>query len=89
MNPPLLQSQRGVCKTCRASIIWASEKGRLMPIDRAPGVDGNIELTERDFGGRDGVKLIARVVGRRADGVNRYVAHFLTCPDASKHRRAR
>lgn len=74
------------CSSCSAKILWVTtERGRAMPVDRAPGVEGNLELESRPYP----LGPLARVVGRKDDGVRRYTSHFATCPNRDEHRRAR
>lgn len=66
------------CRSCGASIFWAwTKKGKRMPIDAEPNHLGNISLqgTTVRF-----VTPDANTLGQR------YVSHFVTCPNADKHR---
>lgn len=61
------------CSSCQAPIVWArSVKGKAMPLDAEPVLGGNVELD---------TNLIARVVGSDMK-IRRYVAHFVSCPEA-------
>ena len=66
------------CSTCGRHILWATTPaGNAMPMELAPAPDG------------PGVQMrVAAVEGRKAQLAPLYQAHFATCPDASKHRRA-
>lgn len=72
------------CGTCRAPVRWVlSTHGNKMPINAEPVADGNIILTEHGF---------AQVLGplelmMLPPGTKRYVAHFVTCPNAAQHRK--
>ena len=65
----------GRCRGCNASIKWAhTEKGKAIPLDPDPRLDGNLELVP-------GSKNVVRFV--RADSPPsdfRWVTHFATCP---------
>jgi hypothetical protein len=75
----------GVCKSCGAPILWArSDRGSLMPLDRSPHPDGNLELVQVD-----GVGQVARVVVPDPTLGHRRLSHFVTCPNAPEHRRRR
>lgn len=80
----------GACKTCRAPILWAATAaGRPMPIDARPDERGNLRLTIHLQGGRDNDTLTAAVALPEQRDPPLYVAHFSTCPDANRHRKAR
>jgi len=71
------------CKSCGASIVWAtSMQGKPMCVDADPCEGGNVVLsgTERN--------LVFRVLkkGERAVGELVYRSHFSTCPNAVRHR---
>ena len=70
------------CKSCGAPIRWCkTERGKNIPVDDAPSPAGNLDI------GRDG---IARVVTESLRyGQKLYQSHFVTCPEAAQHRRAR
>lgn len=77
------------CRSCGAPIWWAAmeSSGRPAPIDAEPVPHGNILLSVRRGSG----ELVARVIKsdeRVEPGRNRYVSHFSTCTNASKHRKA-
>lgn len=79
------------CDSCGASIFWAQSAttGKRMPIDEHPRSDGNVAITGNPRSLQDRVTLVAEVLGplealtRAGDGEELYVAHFVTCPDAS------
>jgi hypothetical protein len=69
------------CSTCGAKIVWVeTERGKSMPLDVGKVLGGNVEVDGGLVGG------IARVVKPEPD-VLRYVSHFVTCPQAAKHRK--
>jgi hypothetical protein len=81
------------CRSCGAEIVWAvTTEGRRMPVDAQPVDGGNLLLTPADHR-RPAGEPTATVVGKRAqptlfgDDGPRYVSHFVTCPDAARHRR--
>lgn len=68
------------CKTCGAYIEWAkTREGKAIPIDPELRLGGNIAFDN------DGT---ATVVTPDAS-VTRHVSHFVTCPNASAHRKPR
>lgn len=63
------------CRSCDAPIVWAlTVKGARMPLDPGLHPDGNLAV------GPDG---IARVTEHRPARRS----HFVSCPDADRHRR--
>jgi len=67
------------CKTCGKRIVWSRTiHDKPIPLDPEPVYGGNVVLEA--FG------ALARVVAPQAD-TKRYQAHFVTCPQADKHRR--
>jgi hypothetical protein len=80
------------CKSCGAEIVFASSltSGKTMPIDVAPSDKGNIELQET-WGG-----VYYRVVPKQERDnptlltpQELHLAHFVTCPYASHHRKGK
>jgi hypothetical protein len=71
------------CRSCGAAITWTvTVAGKRMPVDLEPVPGGNIDL----------VNGTAHVHGLSdaPDGLTpRYVSHFVTCPHADSHRKAR
>lgn len=81
----------GACASCGASIMWCvSSKGTRMPVDPTPVADGNVIL---DGEGRapNGELLPRAIVLGKMDAPlgdpERYVSHFVSCPDARGWRR--
>ena len=77
------------CSSCGAKIIWAETTlKKKMPVNAVPHNGGNIYLVHR---GDDRPPLAMQAKFRRPDDdeVPRYRAHFVTCPNASKHRKPR
>jgi len=71
-----------VCKSCKASIVWAmTTSGSRMPLDAKPVKQGTFTLLE------DGRYLLAEIA--TGDDVDRYQSHFATCPNADRHRKLR
>jgi hypothetical protein len=69
------------CRSCHAAIIWTeTEKGKKMPVDAEPALNGNIDLWT------SGDKVTAAYTAMDA-GTKRYISHFVTCPNADKHRK--
>lgn len=70
------------CDSCNAAIIWAyTAAGKRMPLDAAVSEHGTIMLDGK------GVASVVDLFNKAAG--DRYVSHFATCPNASKHRKAR
>jgi hypothetical protein len=86
------------CRSCNAELIWATtEKGKQIPLDAEPGADGNIRLEERSYPvyGRGPLvreEIVLTAVPAPYEGEerqgDRYLAHFATCKDAKKWRKA-
>lgn len=67
------------CKTCGRNIVWAkTEGGKAMPLDIEAVDGGNVEL--------DLATRVAKVVKPEL-GMRQFVSHFVTCPQASEHRK--
>lgn len=82
----------GRCSTCGAPVIWATTpRGRAMPLDPSPVVDGNVRLETR----AEAPTVVAVVLAgdklqtARTSGERLLIAHFVTCPSANAHRRQR
>ncbi len=73
------------CKSCGAPVLWCkvTNSDRRMPVDPEPSSRGNVRV----------VNGFATVLGalevHAADAEPLYLSHFVTCPQAAKHRRAR
>lgn len=78
--------QTSRCRSCGAAIIWAkTPAGKTMPIDAEPTPYGNIALVPA------GAIVLTKDLadqGRRI-GSKLYRSHFVSCPHAAKHRKAR
>ena len=76
------------CASCRAPIFWAQlPSGKSMPVDAAPTPDGTVLLFHTAKG-----SLRAHVLKKGEAyhlGAPRRTSHFVTCPQAQKHRRSR
>lgn len=83
-------------RSCGANILWAeTEKGKRIPIDPTPVVDGNMRLIVRE----NHLPPLALVVPyaqlerigtlreMKGDPEELFKSHFATCPNASKHRK--
>jgi hypothetical protein len=82
------------CGSCGALVYWArwEETGRWCPVDAEPTPGdawgkgaGNLVLTLR------GGELLISSFRMDVHGPtrNRYVSHFVTCPNADQHRKGR
>lgn len=75
------------CSTCKAPVLWAvtAATGARIPLEPEPSPKGNLRLEERP-----GKSPLAHVVEPLLDAPGpRYRAHFVSCPDAARHRRTR
>lgn len=67
------------CQSCQQEIIWVKAvTGKSMPIERSDS--GNLVV----------VKGVAHVIPKGEEpvaGMQRFVSHFATCPNARLHRR--
>lgn len=75
------------CRSCNAPVLWAvTDHGKRIPLDDRPVTGGNVRLVT-------GCSPMRAVVGNGTidmfdpddDGV-RYVAHFVSCPNADEWR---
>ena len=89
------------CRSCGARIVWArTHSGRRIPLDAVPDskrgnvvLDGgralvfaSAEAAAREISERQAVRAMP---ARSERPVSQHTAHFATCPDAARHRRAR
>ena len=75
------------CKSCRAHVVWArSINGKLMPVDAMPSPQGQWRLALRP--GTQTPTALHIPESERATHDELYVAHWATCPNADKHRKA-
>lgn len=71
------------CRSCRKPITWVkTEKGKNIPLDSRPDPNGNLVV-------RGGVAHFVKPGQRVEMGERLFVSHFVTCPAAKEHRRAR
>lgn len=89
-------SDLGPCRSCHAAMRWArTTKGKNIPLDREPNVQrGNVLLVgegheERAHVFGDPEKAVAAALELGTDPNARYLSHFATCPNRTKHRRRR
>lgn len=84
-KPKTLPGRLGVCKVCRARIVWAvtsagpnGRGGKPMPLDAVPNDAGNVAVRAHMAG-----RLVARVLGKDEthDPLLEQLAmpHFATC----------
>ena len=75
------------CRSCGQAIRWVqTEKGRPMPLDFMPTPDGNVTIETNESGRGPVVKVWGDPTAIPA-GRQRFVSHFVTCPNAKEHRR--
>lgn len=74
------------CSTCGAQMFFAeTPAGRRIPIDLEPRADGNLVIRRPASG-----KVIAvPAKDAQPEETVRHTSHFVTCPQAASHRRAR
>lgn len=73
------------CRSCGAAIVWAlTQTEKRMPVDAAPSARGNLVLSNDADG-----KLRVRNAGDDDPTDQRHTSHFVTCPAAAEHRRAK
>lgn len=74
------------CNSCYAEIIWAvTESGKRIPLDAVPG-SGNVALSWGRPGESPHSVTLSGPDREHADKSTLYTAHFVTCPNAEKHR---
>ena len=72
------------CKSCGAPLLWARTRwGNTIPLDALPHPAGNVRLH------RDGTAEVLGPSGRLDAKGPLYRSHYVSCPDAEKHRRRR
>jgi len=72
-----------ICNSCKAQIRWLiTTRGLKMPVDVQPSLFGNLQIDE----GIVSVLSDQEATIARRNGVNLYVSHFATCPNAEEHR---
>jgi hypothetical protein len=78
----------GICSSCGSPMTWAitDAKGRRMPLDPDPVPDGNVWVIDHPEHGAPIVGVALHHDDIPAD-IETYVAHFVTCTDATSHRR--
>lgn len=77
------------CKECHRPIRWClSSNGKRMPIDPVPVPDGNViidgSLRDERTGQEYPRALVLGKADQPKDDVERFVAHFATCPNRRK-----
>ncbi len=73
------------CRSCGASIIWARHhaSGKAAPIDSVPSPNGNIALDQHS----DHYRILTGE-DRATSTEPLHTNHFVTCPNAAKHKKA-
>lgn len=86
------------CKSCRRPIFWVrTTSGAKMPIDTVGALNGTIVIVDKydpanpqaDSRGNTKTAEVHNPGDPRHAGLQRYVSHFATCPNAKQHRRTR
>lgn len=78
----------GACRSCSADVWWGINErgGRGNPLDPEPVPDGNIIIVRIEADGRPLIRYLKKDEEVET-GVDRYVSHFSTCPDAEDWRK--
>lgn len=77
------------CRSCGAPIRWAfTAAGKRIPLDPEPYEAGNVWVDHYESG-MPVVNVAADRRGVPSAEALVYVSHFVTCPNAAQHRRAR
>lgn len=80
------------CKSprCRGSIIWCyTERGKRMPVDYLPHVEGNIAVEFDEARGVDTCRVLTGFDIIQAEPGTLHRSHFATCVDPDIYRRSR
>lgn len=78
---------RSTCKSCDARVLWVRlNTGTPAPLDPTPHPAGNVTLSPD---GQTATVLDLEAERDLSPDVERYVLHFVTCPNAKAHRRKR
>ena len=79
------------CRSCNAKVIWTeTERGRRMPVDATPVATGNLILRQREHRCPLAVHIDSALEPLRPHEAaiqERYVSHFVTCPDRKNWRK--
>lgn len=89
--PEWLRSRVDYCSTCHAPMIKARHEitRRASVIDAAPNVKGNLILAIEETDVPRIVYRVANPTERQQAAGHLHLSHFVTCPDANKHRTPR
>lgn len=82
----------GKCKSCGSPVRWARSKssGKNLPLDPEPNPNGNLGIVEAQHPPGSSMALpVVAVNPTKALTNYRYLSHFVTCPNADQHRKAR
>lgn len=78
------------CRNCGKAVYWCkTNTGKIMPVDAEPSEDGNIILERNALGQVANVLNLADLATARAQGKRLHKSHFVTCPNAANHRKAK
>jgi hypothetical protein len=80
---------RASCRSCNGAVIWTTnvQTGKRMPVNPTPRLGGNVVLTTGNDGPEARVLPPSEAKEREARGMELYVSHFATCPNATSWRR--
>lgn len=73
------------CRSCGAAVQWGriEPSGKAVPLDPEPQPDGNLIVVRATYDARGNLAPVVRVVkGDPGPDVQRFVSHFVTCPQA-------
>ncbi|HKE66002.1 MAG TPA: hypothetical protein VKB59_15305 [Micromonosporaceae bacterium] len=77
------------CRSCGKPVLWVeTANGKRMPVDPEPSPRGNLWLSFDPDRAAFTAHTAARGNGDEPASVARYVAHFVTCPQADDWRRS-
>jgi hypothetical protein len=75
------------CRSCGAPVQWGrvEPSGKAIPLDPEPTATGNLVVVRATYGAHGELVPVVRYVGADTAG-ERFVSHFVTCPDADQWR---
>lgn len=92
-TPPMTRHERSCteaseCKSCRQLILWVHWKrsGKPMPVDITAGSSKD-HVVVLSHSVKENKLFAEKYEQRLHEGRRRFVSHFVTCPQASQHRR--
>ena len=75
-----------VCRSCGAPIVWCvTTAGKRMPVDSDPVENGNLVIVPQEGPWRE--PLVRVLAKDEVVTEDRFVSHFVSCPNAKAHRK--